>query len=210
MAASDYLALATLKAELGIASSDTTEDTLLASFLTRAARAIDRFCQVDEGAWAAQTLTKVYDWWGHSRPPAPGGGSVLTIDPLLTVTTLKTDDDGDGVYETTWTAGTDYLLYPNNDVAKTSVQINRSTGRYAFPTGQQTIQIVGSWGLATTAPAPIVEAVALLANRYRRRTKTPEGIMGSAETGYVKLGTMDPDVAAILEVGGCIRRAVFA
>ena len=39
---------------------------------------------------------------------------LLYVDDLLTVTALKTDDNNDGTYETTWTTD-DYWLEPRNN-----------------------------------------------------------------------------------------------
>lgn len=210
MAASDYLTTAEFKAEAGI--SDVLDDARIAIWITRAARAIDRACNVEPGYFAAQTMTKLFDWWGNAatgtahRDLADG----LAVPALLSVTTLKTDEDGDGTYEITWTAGTDYALYPLNESPKRVVRVLSETGRYTFPEGQSRIQIVGSWGYAATAPADIQEAVFLQASRYRARKNTPEGVAGNADTGFVRIAGVDPDVVAILKGGRYCEGPVFA
>ena len=67
---------------------------------------------------------------------------------LLSVTTLKTDKDGDRVYETTW-ATTDYDLLPLNaaNEEKPFWEIAKSpNGVQSFPKKVRGLEIVGKWG----------------------------------------------------------------
>lgn len=203
MAAATYGSVTVFKDQHGITATD--QDAILAQLLEDASRAVDRWCDVPAGHFEGQTETRVFD---VSAADAAAGDVVLPA--LLSVTTFKTDDDGDGVYETTWTAGTDYILYPLNTTPKTAVQVNHTLGRYSFPVGQQRLQIVGSWGEASASPPDIVRAVMIQANRWRFRTKSPEGIAGNADVGFVRLASLDPDVAAILERGRYRMPDVFA
>lgn len=66
---------------------------------------------------------------------------------LLSVTTLKVDEDGDGVYETTLTANTDYWLWPDNRTPKRRLDLNpESSTLGVFPAGRRRIQLVGKFG----------------------------------------------------------------
>jgi hypothetical protein len=118
------------------------------------------------------------------------------VPSLQSVTTLKTDEDGDGTYEVTW-ASTDYVLYPLDGPPYREIEVNRTLGRYAFPVGQATVQIAGTWGQAATVPPDVERATVLLAHRLVNRAKTPEGIMGSLDQGFVQMRDLDPDVKAI-------------
>ena len=79
----------------------------------------------------------------------------LLVTDLIQITTLKTDDDQDGAYETTW-ATTDYQLMPLNAAptqhwgqAYTQIRASRlsdSNHEDGFPPGQLAIQIAGEWG----------------------------------------------------------------
>ncbi len=83
------------------------------------------------------------------------GRNVLTVPDLIAITTLKTDDDGDGTFETTW-ATSDYILSPFN--ADPTTRTNpRSTPYYeiivdgngnqnSFPTRIRSVEINGEWG----------------------------------------------------------------
>lgn len=192
MAAADYIDLADYKVDHGI--SDTSTDATLTRLITRASRAVDRFCFREPGGFAAQTLTKYLD---VTRSSDGRARAALVVPPLLSVTTLKTDEDGDGVFEVTWTALTDYILYPLNNTPKLEIRVNASAGRYTFPLGQRRVEIVGSWGEATTVPEPIAEAVDLQVSRWRWRMRAPEGVAGN-EAGIVELKDLDPDVQSIL------------
>lgn len=67
---------------------------------------------------------------------------------LLSVTTLKTDRDGDRVYETTW-ATTDYDLLPLNaaNQKKPFWEIAKApNGVQSFPKLVRGLEIVGKWG----------------------------------------------------------------
>ncbi|MCC6629956.1 MAG: phage head-tail connector protein, partial [Chloroflexi bacterium] len=138
-----YTTLARLKARLGI--TDTTEDAALESLVEAVSRAIDDFCG---RRFYAATQTRYYTANRSDR---------LLVDDLLSITTLKTDDDADGTFETTWTAS-DYLLAPYNAQQESQPQPywrieSAPSGSYSFPVCvPRGVQIAGSWGFASTTP----------------------------------------------------------
>ena len=88
-----------VKAQAGI--SDTTDDAVLDRIIEAVSREIDGYC----GRWFYPIVqTRYYRGLAASR---------VLVDDLLSVTTLKADDDGDRTYGTTW-ATTDYDLLPFN------------------------------------------------------------------------------------------------
>lgn len=199
--------------------TDPNEDARLDRAITDASRAVDAFCRQEPGTFAAQTLTKVFDvwgtrlegYWGSNRAHLTDNSRMWTmsldVPPLLSVTTLSTDENSDGIYDTLWTSVTDYLLYPRNAEVKRRIDTNSDTGRRGFPNGQAKVQIVGSWGITEdgATPLPIRRATLLLAMNYYRRpstASTSQGLGGAA----VQIGYADIDVAAILwEVSGKYR-----
>lgn len=190
MPAADYTTVVKLKAALQMTGTD--RDTDLGYIVTAASRAIDRLTRRRDGDFAAQTLTKYF---------AGEDGSLLWVPPLLSITTLKTDEDGDGTFEVTWSVAggnRDYILTPLNGPPYTRIDVDRTNGRYMFPVGQRTVEIAGSWGVASTVPADIERATIILASRLANRAKTPEGIMGNTEAGFVRLAQVDPDVMALV------------
>ena len=86
------------------------------------------------------------------------GTQVLLVPDLISVDSngLKTDDNKDRTFETTW-ATTDFLLLPSNadptsadnpeSRAYTKVEVDTDAGTKAdWPVGRQTVQIAGQWG----------------------------------------------------------------
>lgn len=190
MTAADYTTLVLFKAALQITSSDRDADFM--TCITAASRGVDRLTRRRDGDFAAQTLTRYFDGEHQDR---------LWVPPLQSITTLKTDEDGDGTFEVTWavTGGyRDYILYPLNGPPYRLIAVESSNGRYEFPVGQKTVEIAGSWGEYSTVPADIARATIILANRLANRGKTPEGIMGNTEAGFMRLAQVDPDVMALL------------
>ncbi len=218
MAAANYCLRGDLTEEIQV--SDVTEDPRLDRAITDASRAIDAFCRQPQGIFAPQTKTLVFDVPGSGlsrvnrlrNPNAKGWYDTLRVPPLLSVTSFQTDDDADGIFETTWTANVDYLLAPYNEEVKREIIVSNSTGRYGLPEGQQTVQIVGSWGITEDGqtPYPIRRACLLLAMIYYRRPTTATTSMGLGGAA-VHIGYSDPDIAAILwEVAGKYRETFIA
>lgn len=208
MSASDYVTVANFKTDHGITASG--DDDSIGRCITDASRAIDRICNVEDGHFAVQTFTRYFEVGGSSDTDDGNTPVRLYVGDLIAVTTLKIDEDGDGVFETTLSASTDYLLYPLNDSPKTEVRVNLETGAYVFPVGQKTVEIVGTWGEAASVPGAIRRAAMIQANRYRWRLRAPEGVAGNAEAGFVELADVDPDVLTILRQGRYMQPAVFA
>lgn len=181
-----YCSLADLKAYLTIAAS--TDDTRLENAIEQASRAIDHECR---RVFYATTATRYYQ--------AEAPDFLALPDDLLTVTTFKTDDDGDRTYETTW-ATTDYDLTPDNSSPKTAVRLTPQ-GRYAFPTHRRGVEIAGSWGYNATGSYPdaINHAAVILAARFFKRKDAPFGVLGTPELGFTRIPRNDNDVRALLQ-----------
>lgn len=210
MAAEDYTDLTTIKDELKI--SDTNDDGRLSRAITDASRVIDRLCHRPDGDFGTQTLTRYFD---VVTPRAPDNDEQLwlaqrlAVPPLVSITTLATDEDGDLTYETVWTANTDYFLYPLNTPPYREIVVNPVLGRYAFPVGLRRVSIAGSWADASAIPGPIRRATLIQAIRLYKRSDSPLGVMGSVDTGFVKVPQGDPDVRQILIDGGYIEQWIM-
>lgn len=130
-------------------------------------------------------------------------GDLLFVDDLLSVTTLKTDDDGDRVYETTW-ATTDYDLEPFNATLESQVQPYTRiritpNGNNSFPTTRKGVELAGSWGYSSAIPPLIREACLLQSIRIFKRKDAPFGVIGSAEMGQLMvIPKLDPDIELML------------
>jgi len=131
-----YASIADLKGILGVTS--TTDDTIMRKILEAASRAIDNYCN---RVFITQTATKYFD-----------GAYTLWVPDLLSITTLKTDEDGDGTFENTFTTD-DYLLYgvgledTLNTYPKTRLEISQDSDYGSFASGvKKGVQIAGVWG----------------------------------------------------------------
>lgn len=136
-----YADLTTLKSAGVLNITGTTYDTRLLDLLEAASRLIDRYCNRH---FYVLVTTRKFDG---------DGATELVVQDLVSVTSLKTDDNKDRTFETTW-AATDYLLYPSNaEPTKpwgrpyTRVLVDTEAGNEdVFTAGMQTVEINGKWG----------------------------------------------------------------
>ena len=132
----------------------------------------------------------------------PNGGCRLWIDDLVTLTSFKTDDGGDGTFENTWTVNTDFVLGPLNAVADgqpyTHIEIN-GAGSFRWPTRgyPRSVQVTGMFGWPAP-PAAVKTLTTMVAHRLlKRKRETPfGGVVGLDLEGSVLRATgyaRDPD-----------------
>ncbi len=140
-----YVDLDTLKGSGGLDVSGTSQDVALRQLSERASRIVDRWCN---RYFYVLVDTHLFD----------GGRNELLVPDLVSIDAsgLKTDDDRDRTFETTW-ASTDYLLAPANADPSTAsnprsrpytrVVVDTDAGtKTSFPAGRRTVQIAGQWG----------------------------------------------------------------
>lgn len=127
---------------------------------------------------------------------------LLFVDDLLGVTTLKTDEGGDRVYETTWET-TDYDLLPVNAALDGEpylriVPAPMSSKR--FPGHVKGVELAGSFGYSSSTPEHIREACLLWSMRVWKRREAIFGVIGTSTLGTMtlKLPPPDPDVVELL------------
>ncbi len=179
-----YCTLAEVKAALRI--TDNTDNTLLENCVEAASRRIDNYC--GRFFYSQSATIKLF---------ARNELQVFLTDDLVSVTTLKTDDNGDGTFETTWTAGTDYALEPTN-TALTGLPYYRITavGGKTFPIftvpALPGVEVNGSWGFSAV-PDDVREACVLLSMRGFARYNAALGVVGFADMA-VQVRAVDPDV----------------
>lgn len=186
-----YATLAELKARLNI--TDTSEDTILEAVIEAASRSID------------SETGRVFYAASETRYYTAEDYTVLFVDDLLEVTSLKSDINADRVYETEWTT-TDYDLEPYNARSATGEKVPYTRVRLApystrsFPTVRKGVEIVGSWGYCATGshPKAINEACLLMAARLFKRKDAPFGVLANPEFGAINLPRLDPDVRLLI------------
>jgi hypothetical protein len=134
---------------------------------------------------------------------SPDNYWTLDIDDIVTITTLKTDDGGDGTFENTWTLNTDYTAEPLNAAADAQPFTRlcvHPTSRFILPVQfPRSVELTGKFGWLA-APAQVEEATGLLAHRLLKRARqAPFGISGMGIDGMaVRIMMNDPDVMMLL------------
>jgi hypothetical protein len=194
--ANEYTTLALLKGTLAITSTDYDND--LNASLSAASRGIDGAC--GRRFWADSNASQV-------RVFTPESYRRVFIGDLITLTTLKCDQGGDGTFEETWTSGTDFVLEPLNAAVETPVQpytsvlVRRQSTR-CFPTCYEaSVQVTGKFGWPAVT-AEIVEATSILAGiLFKRKREAPFGIVsfgGADSAAAMRIARTDPQVAALI------------
>ena len=130
-----YSDVTTFKRRLDMVG-DTTQgwnNADLRDLLEAASRAIDDLCK----RW----------FYCHEAPRYfDGTSSPLFCDDILSVTDIKLDEDGDGIYEKTM-APEDYVLYPLNTLPKTWIEISSGSKYRTFANNiKRGVEITGIFG----------------------------------------------------------------
>ena len=183
-----YCTLNEVKAALRI--TDATDDTLIEGAIEGASRRIDGY--TGRFFYQKSAAIKMY---------ARDIYTLLLQDDLYQITTLKTDDDGDGTYEDTWTLNVDYQLQPLNATLQNR-PYNRLTaiGGKTFPIVIQpeipAVEVTGIWGWGAI-PDDVNQACILLAMRGFARYNAALGVVGFADMA-IQVRAVDPDVRDLL------------
>lgn len=175
-----YCSMEQLKSRLKILNSD--DDLELQLAIGTAARSVNDFC--GRFFWN-ETGTRTY---------APEDIYTQRVDDLVSVSSLATDWDGDGIYETTWTPS-DYQLevfrhrynqsasgeaWPYT-IIRAMGQISGKYFPYVWPwTHQDRVQVTGTWGWPAV-PENVRHAALVLAVDWFKLKDAPFGISGAAE-----------------------------
>lgn len=180
-----YATMTELKARLDI--TDSTDDDMLDNALAAASRWIDQYCG------------RRFDYTTETRYYTAEEGDLIRVDDLVSVTTLSCDEDEDRTYETTWTTD-DYDLLPYNAALEnrpyTQLEVS-PTGSYYFPTGVKGVKVVGVFGWPTI-PGPVKEACLLLSAGLFKRKDAVFGVLGTVDTGMVRIAGLDAQVQQLL------------
>lgn len=203
-----YASLADVKAAARI--TDSIDDSLLELSIESASREIDSY-----------TERVFYQTGSEGTPVArvyvPQDLYVVETDDIISVSTLKTDSNGDGTFDTTFDAS-DFQLEPLNGLAggiDTPFTRIRAVGTYLWPTyeprnvdaNQASVQVTGVFGFATV-PTAVRQACILSALRQYKRYESPTGVLGFSDLGAVRVGTkLDPDVERMIQPYRKVRMA---
>lgn len=192
-----YCTVEALKSRLNI--DDDVDDLELHGACFAASRWLEQYCE--RHFWRTlSTEVRTFapeDWWLLRLPE---------FNDLVSITSLLTDQSGDGVFETTW-ATTDYQLLTSPAgrnsfnpqagperrpyTAIKSIATRRWPWIYTTPSRLDRVQITGVFGWPAV-PRAIKQAAQLLAAETFRRKDAPMGIAG--EGAFVQSFT--PNVTA--------------
>jgi hypothetical protein len=189
-----YCSLSELKASLDI--TDNIDDAILERAINSASRTIDRYC--------ARNFYKVT----ATRLFTPRDSYICDIDDLVSLTSLKTTDDDNQVFDITWGVN-DYQLEPLNGVVDgmpTPYTRIRAIGSYTFQTlgGEATVQVAGVFGF-NAVPDEVNYATIIQASKLYKRKDSPLGVI-SGEYGAMRVGVrLDPQVTELVDAWRRIR-----
>jgi hypothetical protein len=193
--ANEYGNLVTLRRRAGLEASDTSQDTDLTSALSAASRSIDK--TTGRRFWLDPAVTqRVYNPRG--KVVRDEDGETLLVADIGSTTGLIVETGPAGG---PWTAVTGYETVPDNALGdgKPITGLLRPNGVWTWASGSTTrVRVTARHGFPAEPP-DITEASYLQATRLFKRRNSPEGVMGSAEWGVVRLSRRDPDVWNLIE-----------
>lgn len=195
----DYITLEQLQYTLGqtsvisgapLQSGFYTNDAVAS--IAAASREIDGFCNRQFGLGEP----------GEVRYYQPTAHGELEIDDLATTSGLivQSDDNGDGSFVSTWVLGTDFEVECRSGLGGYNAALDgwpfdtivvRRNGNYRFtPAFTKSAKVTGQFGW-NAVPAPIIDAVSLLAARqYMLKRNAPLDVLpGSEAQGLMRLGS---------------------
>lgn len=182
----------------GLKKTPIVEDAIAAT-----SRAIDEYCH--RHFWQDGTVgvpvVRTFETCNPYRLDLPAFHDLSAA----AVPTVKTDEAGDGTFETTW-AASDYQLLPfSRPTGRPYTRVEAVAGRlfpvrYSGNTGRRDrVQITGVWGW-DAIPASVKQACLIKAARIFTRHQSPQGIAGMGDFGPIRISRFeDPDVVSLLD-----------
>lgn len=166
-------------------------DDLMAVAIGAASRAIDAYTGrrfwLDEVA-SARTFN------ARDNVVVDGDGARLLVDDIGDLTGLLVET-GSGASWSDVTAGVE--VWPLNAAAD-GLAVEGLLYGSGWPVGSGSrVRITARWGWPVV-PDEVRQACLILAARLYARRNTPEGVLGQAEWGVVRVGRADPDVVELL------------
>jgi hypothetical protein len=183
----EYASVAEVKKTLEL-QGETFADADITRALTAASRGLDQL--LDRRFWADTDATSV-------RYYTPVSCEWVEIDDLVTLTSVQTDGDGDGVFEDTWTQNTHFVVEPLNAAADsepwTHLRVT-ARGSLGFPLNVRSVKVTGKFGWSSV-PAGVNQATIILASKLVRRAReAPFGVVSIGLDSAMRIARSDPDV----------------
>jgi hypothetical protein len=165
---------------------DALDDSVIMDVLRASSRAIDRHCNRQ---FFRIESTRTYAAYCYTE---------VSINDLVSATTIKTDPAGSGIYDTTWTAGTDYQLLTGVDGFNADASAEplpytliEAIGNLSFPRSagrgkRDLVQVVGIFGWPAV-PDAVRQACSIIAADLFKLRQAPFGIAGFGEFGGIRI-----------------------
>ena len=170
-----YVALADLKEVVG--DDSPIDDSRYEAAIGAASRQIDSWCGGGRHFWATDTplARRVFPFNRYLALP----GFIASSAGLV----VKTDDNGDGTFETTWAAGTDYQAQPSNQPNGEAFSRLVAVGTKGFPLSgrRESIEITATWGW-TAVPELVRQSAQTLAIALYKSKDFTGGDVGFNQT----------------------------
>jgi len=192
-----YTTLASMKNFLSIV--DSTDDTLLEGLIESASRSIDRIAN-----------RRFYaDSSASARSYRANNNVFVYVDDISSTTGLvvKTDDDGDGTFETTLTINTDFLVDPltASALGRPFTQLTMVNTLNVWPVYpglfsnglRPGVEVTAKWGWPSV-PDDIETACQILTADLYKRKDSPGGILGLGDLGAIRMSPLGRDVTAMV------------
>lgn len=191
-----YVDLEIVRQAAGLTHRD--EDALLAMHLRSACRRLDKRCGRRFLVPYAETVRE-YSFNARIIPANDYDGEGFIVSDIASLAGLVVEV-GDG---TTWTTvpASAYFGAPDNAIADgkpVTVLRLRSRGMTWASFGGNRLRVTARHGWPAI-PDEIESASLLLTVRLHKRKDSPEGVMGSAEWGTVRVSRLDPDVEELIK-----------
>lgn len=192
-----YTTLASMKTFLSI--TDSADDTLLEGLIESASRSIDRIA--NRRFYADSTAS--------ARSYRANNNVFVYVDDISSTTGLvvKTDDDGDGTFETTLTINTDFLVDPLTAAAlgRPFTQLTMVNTLNVWPVYpglfsnglRPGVEVTAKWGWPSV-PDDIETACQILTADLYKRKDSPGGILGLGDLGAIRMSPLGRDVTAMV------------
>jgi hypothetical protein len=171
---------------------DTSRDELLLGALQTASRMIEAKCG-DRQFWLSSTAT-ARTFNPRYRVRRTQEGELLLVDDIGSTSGLLVEV-GSG---SSWTTVTSYETLPDNALAKRQAitGLLRIFGLWCYGPAQR-VRVTARWGWPAV-PEVVERATLMYAARLYRRKDSPEGVLGNAEWGTMRVSRIDPDVETLI------------
>ncbi len=138
-----------------------------------------------------------------TRYYTPQEARYLTIDDLVTVGSVTTDNNGDGTFETVWTQNTNYVLEPLNNPAigwpYTQLRVHPLSGLW-LPPWPRSVQVTGTFGWPSVPESIYTATLILAAQTVKRVREAPFGVVGlGIDNIAVRISSVDTQLRQHLD-----------